>query len=144
MAKKRFNQENFGERMLAFRRKQGMTQQEFADQLNTSQSNIALLENGQRGPGAELLTNLFAKYRSYYSYLLTGSHTTGLENTITQEENENRSSIELQEENTRLIQQIQELTNTMAEIHSELENSADSMQSKIENILRDAVEEFVG
>jgi transcriptional regulator with XRE-family HTH domain len=45
----------FGEKLKTLRRRHKMTQQELADQIETVQSYVSLLEHGEREPSAEVV-----------------------------------------------------------------------------------------
>jgi len=48
----------FGEKLKTLRRRHKMTQQELADQIETVQSYVSLLERGEREPSAEIVLRL--------------------------------------------------------------------------------------
>jgi transcriptional regulator with XRE-family HTH domain len=60
------------ERFRSIRKKAGLTQPEFAEEIGTTRVAVNAIENGRYNPGIELLRMLRAKYRVTYDYLIDG------------------------------------------------------------------------
>ena len=65
---------SFGERLQAVRRKQEMTQEEFAAQLNVSRQAVSKWEQGVSSPDTERLIQLAEILGTEVEYLATGTH----------------------------------------------------------------------
>ena len=60
----------FGERLLSLLQKQGMTQKQLADRLNTTEATLSRYVNGDREPKADMLANIATALNATSDYLL--------------------------------------------------------------------------
>ena len=60
----------FGERLLSLLQKQGLTQKQLADRLNTTEATLSRYVNGDREPKADMLANIATALNTTSDYLL--------------------------------------------------------------------------
>lgn len=60
----------FGERLLSLLQKQGMTQKQLADRLNTTEATLSRYVNGDREPKADMLANIATALNTTSDYML--------------------------------------------------------------------------
>lgn len=60
----------FGERLLNLLQKQGITQKQLADRLNTTEATLSRYVNGDREPKADMLANIATALNTTSDYLL--------------------------------------------------------------------------
>ncbi|MBS6164176.1 MAG: helix-turn-helix transcriptional regulator, partial [Clostridiales bacterium] len=60
----------FGERLLSLLKKQGITQKQLADRLNTTEATLSRYVNGDREPKADMLANIATALNTTSDYLL--------------------------------------------------------------------------
>ncbi len=60
----------FGARLLSVMRKQGITQKQLADRLNTTEATLSRYVNGEREPKADMLANIATSLNTTSDYLL--------------------------------------------------------------------------
>lgn len=60
----------FGERLLSLLQKQGMTQKQLAERLNTTEATLSRYVNGDREPKADMLANIATALNTTSDYLL--------------------------------------------------------------------------
>lgn len=64
------NKSKISERLKELRNKKGMTQEELAQNINTSRSNIANYETGKNNPSVEMLEKLSEIFNCSMDYLM--------------------------------------------------------------------------
>ena len=69
-----FDTKACGRRIKELRHHYGLTQEDFADQLNTSKSHITKVENGQRGASIDLYIEIAQYFDVSLYYLLLGQN----------------------------------------------------------------------
>lgn len=62
--------EMFGKRVLKLLKKQGITQRELADRINTTEATLSRYVSGNREPKAEMLANIATALHTTSDYLL--------------------------------------------------------------------------
>ena len=67
-----FNQVEFGQRVKALRKENGLTLQQMADELNVSYEHYKKIENGNHGCSIALLLDISSFFDVSTDYLLTG------------------------------------------------------------------------
>ena len=67
-----FNQAEFGQRVKALRKENGLTLQQMADELNVSYEHYKKIENGNHGCSIALLLDISSFFDVSTDYLLTG------------------------------------------------------------------------
>lgn len=67
-----FNTNEFGNRLAEARKKIGMNQQDFADDMSVSKATISLYERGERYPDAKFLNRMLTVYNVSADWLITG------------------------------------------------------------------------
>ena len=67
-----FNQAEFGQRVKALRKENGLTLQQMADELNVSYEHYKKIENGNHGCSIALLLDISTFFDVSTDYLLTG------------------------------------------------------------------------
>ena len=67
-----FDTKACGSRIRELRRRCALTQEEFANQLNTSKSHVNKMENGQRGASIDLYIEIAQYFDVSLDYLLLG------------------------------------------------------------------------
>lgn len=60
----------FGQRLLTLLQKQGMTQKELADKINTTEATLSRYVSGSRDPKADMLANIATALHTTSDYLL--------------------------------------------------------------------------
>ncbi len=60
----------FGQRLLTLLQKQGMTQKELADKINTTEATLSRYVSGSREPKADMLANIATALHTTSDYLL--------------------------------------------------------------------------
>ena len=60
----------FGERLLSLLQKQGITQKQLADRINTTEATLSRYVSGDREPKAEMLANIATALNTTSDYLL--------------------------------------------------------------------------
>ena len=60
----------FGERLLSLLQKQGITQKQLADRLNTTEATLSRYVNGEREPKADMVANIATALNTTSDYLL--------------------------------------------------------------------------
>lgn len=60
----------FGERLLSLLQKQGITQKQLADRVNTTEATLSRYVNGEREPKADMLANIATALNTTSDYLL--------------------------------------------------------------------------
>ena len=60
----------FGERLLNLLQKQGITQKQLADRVNTTEATLSRYVNGEREPKADMLANIATALNTTSDYLL--------------------------------------------------------------------------
>ena len=71
-----FDTKACGRRIKELRHHYGLTQEDLADQLNTSKSHITKVENGQRGASIDLYIEIAQYFDVSLDYLLLGRNCT--------------------------------------------------------------------
>lgn len=61
---------SFGERLLTLIKKQGLTQKELADRINTTEATLSRYISGEREPKAEMLANIATALNTTSDFLL--------------------------------------------------------------------------
>ncbi len=85
---------NIAEKIVLLRKKEGISQEELANKLNTSRQAVSKWENNQSTPDLEKLVALSKYFNVTTDYLLTDSTETSINNNS---QCESKSNIELQE-----------------------------------------------
>jgi len=67
-----FNQVEFGKRVRDLRKKQGMTQESLAEDLNASVEHLSRIEHGKDGVSIDLILEIANRFEVSTDYLLTG------------------------------------------------------------------------
>ena len=60
----------FGQRLLSILQKQGITQRELADRINTTEATLSRYVSGEREPKADMLANIATALNTTSDYLL--------------------------------------------------------------------------
>lgn len=71
-------QKLFGERLKMLRQHCGLNQNEFAKQIDSSQSSIARLESGERMPDGHIIKMIVDKFGCNIEWFVTGKGESGL------------------------------------------------------------------
>lgn len=130
----------FGERLHTLRMQESLTQTQIASKLQVTQSSIAMLENGQRKPGADMLLQLYLKFPGQFRYLLTGSRMPTKDNQI---EVTRENVVSLVQMVRHYEKQIDNLTLQLSELQDQITGIYQDIHQQLEQTLQTfRLEEF--